>query len=244
MLYLPAVALAKRGRKAYNAGIRFCIFSAILDLFCCCGGWRYAGEKQEVGQPHHAAVGADERTGPAGGGAALLEGRSATQIADFVRRTAELLALVAAFIVYRRTADLPQESRRAAERRSNRFVGAVMCLSGLVMGLLALAAPEGDKGNVVPGLVIALLGAVANTLFWRKYARLSRESGNAILAVQSRLYRAKSLVDTVVTLALTAVLCFPGSAAAALLDRIGSAIVALYLLCCGLRTWREQADAE
>ena len=175
---------------------------------------------------------------------ALLEGRSATQLADFVRRTAELLALVAAFIVYRRTADLPQESRRAAERRSNRFVGAVMCLSGLVMGLLALAAPEGDKGNVVPGLVIALLGAVANTLFWRKYARLSRESGNAILAVQSRLYRAKSLVDTVVTLALTAVLCFPGSAAAALLDRIGSAIVALYLLCCGLRTWREQADAE
>lgn len=47
-----------------------------------------------------------------------------------------------------------------------------------------------------------------------------------------------------VTLVLTAVLCFPGSAAAAWLDRIGLAIVAFYLFCCGLRTWREQADAE
>ena len=180
--------------------------------------------------------------GPIVEGLALMQGQSATQVADFVRRSAELLALVMALVLYRMTAHASEEQRRRLERRSNRFVGAVMCLSGLIMAAAALFGPKGEQGNVVPGLVIALLGAVANTLFWRKYARLSRENGSAILAVQSRLYQAKSLVDGCVTLALSTMLCLPGSAAAGLLDTAGSAVVALYLFFCGLRTLREQND--
>ena len=180
--------------------------------------------------------------GPIVEGLALMQGQSATQVADFVRRSAELLALVMALVLYRMTIHASEEKRILLERRSNRFVGAVMCLSGLIMAAAALFGPKGEQGNVVPGLVIALLGAVANTLFWRKYARLSRENGSAILAVQSRLYRAKSLVDGCVTLALTAMLCLPGSAAANLFDTVGSAVVAFYLVYCGLRTLREQND--
>ena len=67
-------------------------------------------------------------------------------------------------------------------------------------------------------MTIAVLGVIANTIFWRKYARLSRETGNAILAVQSRLYRAKTLVDTCVTAALVTVALFPGSQTARWLD--------------------------
>ena len=77
------------------------------------------------------------------------------------------------------------------------------------------------------------------TLFWRRYARLSREGGGAILAVQSRLYRAKALVDGCVTGALLAVALLPGSSLALWLDRAGSAVVAVYLIHCGLRTLRE-----
>ncbi len=179
--------------------------------------------------------------GPLVEGLALLEGQSATQVADFVRRTAELLALVLAYVIYKKTAGQPEIERRALERRSNIWVGAIMCLSGAVMGMTALLGAGGAEGNVVPGLVIALLGAVANTLFWRKYTRLSRETGNAILAVQGRLYRAKSLVDTVVTLALASVLLLPGSFLSQVFDRAGSLTVALYLLYCGIRTLREQA---
>lgn len=179
-------------------------------------------------------------------GAGLLVGRSATQIADFVRRSAELLGIIASYIVYRMPAGDPAfdtERRRQLERRSACFVGAMMCLGGAIMLLLAILSENTDKGNVIPGLVIALLGVIANTLFWLKYRRLNRTEPNAILAVQARLYRAKSLVDFCVTAALLTVLAAPASPAAYWVDRIGSAIVALYLIRCGVMTFTEQRPA-
>ena len=168
----------------------------------------------------------------------LTAGQSSTQIADFLRRTAELLALICAFAVYRMTAD-GRRDKALLEKRSNLFVGAMMILGGALMALVTLLSRGGDKGNVIPGLVIALLGVIANTLFWRKYTRLNRQEPNAILAVQARLYRAKSLVDTCVTLALLAVAVAPGSAAAMYLDFAGSLVVAAYLVWCGAKTVRE-----
>jgi len=88
-------------------------------------------------------------------------------------------------------------------------------------------------------LTIAVLGVIANTLFWRKYTRLNRQEPNAILAVQSRLYRAKALVDTCVTVALTSVALFPAAVFSAWLDLIGSMVVAAYLFWCGVKTIRE-----
>ena len=122
------------------------------------------------------------------------------------------------------------------------LVVAVMCLSGAVMVLVALLGGSGDKGNVIPSLIVALLGLIANTLFWRKYTRLNRQAPNAIIAVQARLYRAKSLVDGCVTLALAAVALSPASPVAAWLDVGGTVVVAVYLVWCGLRTIRECAD--
>ena len=177
--------------------------------------------------------------GPLVVGLGLLAGRSATQLADFVRRSAELLAIVAAWLVYAPAARAEPEQRARLERGVNRFVGAAMCLSGVAMLLVALLTGESEGGNVLPGLTIAVLGVIANTLFWRRYARLSREGGGAILAVQSRLYRAKALVDGCVTGALLAVALLPGSSLALWLDRAGSAVVAVYLIHCGLRTLRE-----
>ena len=180
--------------------------------------------------------------GPLVMGLGLMAGRSATQIADFVRRSAELLAIVASYAVYRittREGRCDATRREKLERGSNAFVGAMMCLGGAFMLLLAFMSGQGDKGNVIPGLVIALLGVIANTAFFVKYTRLNRKQPNAILLVQSRLYRAKSLVDGCVSIALIAVWLFPGSGAAYVLDMAGSAIVALYLVWCGMKTIRE-----
>ena len=184
--------------------------------------------------------------GPLVVGLGLLAGRSATQLADFVRRSAELLALIVAFVVYQITGrdGLTEERKRALERRSNLFVGAVMCLSGAAMLFVALLSPGGETGNVIPGLSIAVLGVIANALFWRKYARLSRETGSSILAVQSRLYRAKTLVDGCVTTALLTVALFPRSQAAAWLDLGGSVVVAAYLIWCGVKTIREHGKKD
>ena len=177
--------------------------------------------------------------GPLVVGLGLLAGRSATQLADFFRRSAELLAIVASWVVYRITTreGVCDETRKAAlERRSNAFVGAMMVLGGGLMIALALLPQAQEKGNVLPGLTIAVLGVIANTLFWRKYTRLNKTEPNPILAVQARLYRAKSLVDGCVTIALLSVAIFPGTPVSQWLDRTGSLVVAVYLLWCGVRT--------
>lgn len=180
--------------------------------------------------------------GPIVVGIGLFMGRSSTQLADFFRRSAELLAIICSFVIFRITnkEDVQDEQRKAKlERVANLFVGSMMCLSGGIMLLLAFFSENAEKGNVIPGLAIAVMGVIANTLFWRKYTKLNREEPNAILAVQSRLYRAKALVDGCVTVALAAVALFPTSSAAYWLDMGGSVVVAVYLIWCGIKTLRE-----
>ena len=177
--------------------------------------------------------------GPLVVGLGLLAGRSSTQIADFVRRSSELLAIIMAFVVYKLTTKdgtCDETKKKKLERTSNTFVGAMMCLGGIFMIVLTLMSGGADKGNVIPGLAIAVLGVIANTIFWRKYTKLNKAEPNAILAVQARLYRAKSLVDGCVTIALLSVVIAPGSQISSWLDFIGSLIVAAYLIWCGIQT--------
>lgn len=181
--------------------------------------------------------------GPLVVGLGLIAGKSSTQIADFVRRSAELLAIVMSFVVYTLIAKDSIRSdieKRKLESRSNIFVGSMMCLAGTIMAVLVFVVSNNDKGNVVPGLVIAILGVIANSIFWGKYTHLNQKEPNAILAVQARLYRAKTLVDTSVTVALLSVLIAPKSIVSYWLDLIGSIIVALYLFWCGVKTICEE----
>lgn len=185
--------------------------------------------------------------GPLVVGLGLLSGRSSTQIADFVRRSAELLAIIMSFVVYKLTTkgDECDEIKKAKlEKGSNIFVGAMMCIGGIFMVLLTFMSDTEDKGNVIPGLAIAVLGVVANSMFWKKYTTLNKAEPNAILMVQSRLYRAKTLVDSCVTIALLSVLIAPGTQASYWLDFIGSIIVAVYLIWCGIRTVYETATEK
>jgi len=181
--------------------------------------------------------------GPLVVGLGLLAGRSSTQIADFVRRSAELLAIIMSFVIYKITTkdEVCDEVRKQKlERWSNCFVGAMMGIGGNFMVFLALTSSNTDKGNVIPGLAIALMGVIANSIFWRKYTRLNKAEPNAILKVQARLYRAKTLVDGCVTVALLSVVIAPASQVSYLLDFIGSLIVAAYLIWCGVRTVYEE----
>ena len=181
--------------------------------------------------------------GPVILGLGLRVGHSSTQIADFTRRTAELLALVVAFIVYavtNRRQDMAESQKQELERKGNLFTGVIMCVSGLSMLMLSVLSTDTDKGNVIPALAIAFLGVVANSIFWRRYTSLYRKQGNAILGVQGRLYGAKTAVDVCVVTALAAVLIFPGTKASFWLDRIGSMLVSLYMIRCGIMTIMEQ----
>ena len=85
-------------------------------------------------------------------GLGLLAGRSSTQIADFVRRSAELLAIIMSFAVYRITTKegaCDETKRMKLERRSNAFVGAMMCLGGSLMVLLTFLFSAGLLNDIV-----------------------------------------------------------------------------------------------
>ena len=180
--------------------------------------------------------------GPLVLGLGLTVGHSSTQFSDFTRRTAEFLALVVAFSVYTMTnkRKMDKKQKHALERRGNSFVGVIMCVSGLSMILLTVLSGRDDKGNVVPALAIAILGAITNIFFWRRYTFLYKKQGNSILGVQARLFKAKSGVDVCVTIVLAAILVFPDSRISSHLDTVGSVLVSLYMLRGGIKTIFEQ----
>lgn len=184
--------------------------------------------------------------GPLVVGLGLFAGRSSTQIADFIRRSSELMAIIMSFAVYKITIkddECDERQKAQLERLSNLFVGAMMCIGGSIMVVLALFSGSEEKGNVIPGLTIAVLGVIANTIFWRKYAALNKAEPNPIIAVQARLYRAKSLVDGCITIALLSVAIAPASQISLYLDLGGSIIVALYLVWCGVKTiWEARRE--
>ena len=182
--------------------------------------------------------------GPLVVGLGLLAGRSSTQIADFVRRSAELLAIIMSYVVYKLTTKdnvCDEQRKKKLERMTGMFVGAMMCIGGVFMIFLTLTSSNTEKGNVIPGLIITLMGLITNIIFWYRYARLSRENHNAILSVQARLYRAKTFVDACVTAALLSVTIAPQATVSTLLDLVGSVIVAIYLTWCGVKTIWENA---
>jgi divalent metal cation (Fe/Co/Zn/Cd) transporter len=181
---------------------------------------------------------------PLATGIAVILSQSTTQVADFIRRTVELVALFVSWRVFRylhRHSEPVTEAQKVRlERAAGLCVAAALACSGVVMLVLAAVRMRSFQpgGNVYPGLAIALLGLVVNVWFWRRYARLNREQYNTIIDAQRQLYRAKSLVDLCVIAALLAVALQPAHSLTRYIDIVGSVVVALYLVTCGAGTAR------
>lgn len=163
--------------------------------------------------------------------AALLIGRSATQAADFVRRTVEFAAVLGSWLAFRRVQRVSEAQRSKIERSVRVVVGVALALSAVA--ILALAVVRwlrpAPTGNVVIGFVIAVLGAAVNGWFWARYERFERQERSPIVAAQARLYRAKTFVDIAVLAALGSVWIFGDTTTGRVLDLAGSVFVALYL---------------
>ena len=172
-------------------------------------------------------------------GVAAMFSTSGTQLADFLRRTAELAALFVSYVVFRkiqRKQDVTEIEKQKLEQTANFCVGGAMIIAGVIMfGLAAVRIGNyTPSGNVVAGLVIALLGVAMNSFLCFRYGLLSRKSDSDILSAQFRLYRAKTAVDVCVSAALFTVALAPDSPATRYVDIIGTALVALYLLYNGI----------
>ncbi len=179
--------------------------------------------------------------GPLVTGISVLLSSSTTQIADFLRRSTELVALFASWWIYRKlkknkAIDGAEQTR--LERLANLYVGGAMGCSGVMLLIIALFqfSSSRNTGNVTMGLIIAILGLITNTWFWFRYRGLTRERFDAILAAQQSLYRAKASVDFCVVAALSAVAIAPAHPISRAIDIIGSIIVACYLVWNGIKT--------
>lgn len=174
--------------------------------------------------------------GPLVVGIGLLVGKSSTQLSDFIRRTIELLAIISSFVIFLLTTkegNTDEVKKKKLEKASSVFVALAMIISGIIMLILALTQKEEETGNVIFGLIIALLGVVANSIFWVKYKKLGKICGNELLKAQSNLYRAKTFVDLSVTISLFVVLIFPTTKTAYYFDLIGTVCVSVYLALTG-----------
>lgn len=182
--------------------------------------------------------------GPLVTGLALMTSHSTTQLADFLRRGVELVAIFISWWVFRhlrRNAALGEAHQAQLERAAGLSTAGAMACSGVVLLVVALSRLSVFEpgGNVSMGLTIAILGLVTNGWFWWRYAALTREQYSAVIAAQQQLYRAKASVDLCVVVALAAVAIAPVHPATRYVDILGSAIVAVYLLVSGLRTARK-----
>ena len=178
--------------------------------------------------------------GPLIVGLGLLVGQSSTQLADFFRRSIELLAIILSFVVYTlttREGGVDEIKKQKYERYTNIFVSCAMVVCGSIMTVLALTASSSEKGNVIPGLAIAILGVLANSIFWVKYKKLGTETNNKILMVQSGLYRAKTFVDASVVIALGVVLFSGDPIVSYYFDMIGTVCVSIYLVFTGVKSF-------
>lgn len=183
---------------------------------------------------------------PLATGIAVVLSQSTTQVADFTRRTMEFAALLISWLVFRRVAvrgSVTGKARARLERAANLSVAAALFCSSLVVAGLALSRLETFQpgGNVYPGMIIATLGLITNSWFWRRYRRLNREQHNAIIDTQRRLYRAKAFVDLCVIAALAAVAVDPTHVATRYVDLLGSFAVTLYLMWSAWQTTRTAA---
>jgi len=177
--------------------------------------------------------------GPIVVGIGLVIGQSSTQIADFIRRSIELLAIIFSLIIYCMTTKdnyTDELKKQKLEKGTNIFVSITMIISGIIMIILALLSSQKERGNVIPGLVIAILGVIANSIFWLKYQKLGEQDNNSILKIQSKLYRAKTFVDCSVTIALLVVLFSSNNLVAYYFDVVGTFVVSLYLIYSGIKS--------
>lgn len=187
--------------------------------------------------------------GPLVTGIAAITSRSTTQLADFVRRTAELVATFVSWWVFRRVANHPDGGaayKQKMERIANRTVAVAMLFSGvalLAVGVIRLFVQQAG-GRSVLGLVIAALGLVVNTAFFFRYRGIVRRQYDAVIAAQQKLYQAKAIVDVCVVAALAMVTFLPLHPATKYIDAVGSMAVALYLLYSGARMYRQLRQQE
>lgn len=172
-------------------------------------------------------------------GWAAYVGESMFMVADLLRRSSELAALVLAWYVYRRARvkNVDSQVYRRWERYSNTLLAAVMLFSVIVILIRAYARllDPAAVGQVGWGVLIGFLGVIVNGWFWRRYVALASGSYSALAESQWRLFRSKTMLDGWGIISLGSALLFQSASWGRYIDPIGAFVPAAVLLVSALQ---------
>lgn len=180
--------------------------------------------------------------GPIVAGIALTMNTATTQLADFIRRTVELIVLIISWQFYRYLSShvVKPDRKRRLERVVRLVVALAILISGIVLLLILISKisnPIEPTGNISLGLAIAILGALVNGFLWRRYIAFHDADPNAIIDAQSGLYKVKTVMDVFVISALLALPIFSYSMTSYVFDLIGTILIVTYLFYQSIRAF-------
>ena len=161
---------------------------------------------------------------------------SVTQLADLLRRSAELSVLIIAYFMYSYLQKEPNKTVKY-QRLMYQISGVVLMTSAallMVVLTLNILNPRIPSGNVYLGLSVAGLGVLFNGYFALRYQRFHRQKPNVVMDSQGKIYQAKTLVDVNVVIALSSILIIHDLTILSWIDRVGTGIIILYLLIRGI----------
>lgn len=171
---------------------------------------------------------------PLAGAVAVILGPSSILIADFLRRSSELVVLLVSWRVFRRAAregDAASAHVALSERRTSLLVAAVMLVSVvliLISGGVRFAR-DAEMGWILPGLLIACAGGGVNFWLWRRHRGLDKRAPSPLIEAQWRFYRGKTFVDGCVIVTLLAGAALRGSEISDYIDATGALLIAAVL---------------
>lgn len=163
-----------------------------------------------------------------------LMGKSSTQLADLIRKSLELIALIASFIIFLITINRHLEKNE--ETKLNSFVNVIiacsMFVSGIMIVIVSILNLHKERGNVTLSLIISILGVMTNGYLYFKYRKFSKEN-DSFHSLQE-LYKAKTIIDFVVSLSLLIMTLFKEMFFINYVDLCGCLIVVGYLVYTGI----------
>lgn len=172
--------------------------------------------------------------GPFVTGISVYLSNSGTLTADFIRRLTELFAMFVSWYLFRyiNRKKPGKQKIHKYEQLSKSGVGIAMIVSSIIMLIMALNSLRSvtyPSGNMYPGLAIALLGALTNGFFWRRYEKLNAHKHDEITRNQAVLYKAKTAVDIYVLLAALSIILLKPGRTTSIIDLLGNIGVSAYL---------------
>ncbi len=198
------------------------------------GGKKHSSKVQKQKERTLRAAWMISLSAPVATAAAYYLGRSTVQLADFFRRSSELVALFLAWWIFRKTHVQPSTAREQVrlENLCSLLIASVMLLSCALIAYnsyLRFIEPA-PLGTVLPGLVVPLGGLAVNGWFWRKGSLLARQESTPVVESQWRLCRAKAVLDLCVLSTLICTLALGPGLQSRYIDLAGAAAIGVFLI--------------